>query len=114
MKRIFPEPMTTLAEAEIPLEGIRAYLSRADKHQVIFRQFDQDVDLPEHAHADQVGFVLEGRIDLTVDCRENTFRKGDTYHIPAGVRHSGKIFSGYADITFFDEPDRYSRKEADR
>ena len=27
------------------------------------------------------------------------------------VKHSGKIYNGYADITFFNEPNRYSPKE---
>jgi hypothetical protein len=27
-----------------------------------------------------------------------------------GVLHSGKIYAGYADITFFNEPSRYSKK----
>lgn len=73
--------------------------------------FADDVDLPEHAHGAQTGFVLEGRIDLIIDGQECTFGKGDRYHIPAGVRHSGRIHAGYADITFFDEPSRYAVKK---
>ncbi len=38
------------------------------------------------------------------------YTKGDRYYIPEGVKHSGKIFAGYADITFFDEPNRYTKK----
>ena len=76
-------------------------------------QFENDVDLPEHAHAAQVGFVLNGRIDLTVDGVKHEYTKGDIYYIPAGVNHSGKIYAGYADITFFDEPDRYQSKHND-
>jgi len=30
-------------------------------------QFEQEVDLPEPSRAAQVGFVLEGKIDLGVD-----------------------------------------------
>lgn len=110
MKKHFPEPITRLPEADIPLEGITAYLSQSETHQIIFMAFDEDADLPEHSHAAQVGFVLEGKIDLTIDGEKRTFAKGDRYHIPGGVRHSGKIHAGYADITFFDEPDRYKAK----
>ena len=110
MSDIFPEPITSLPQADIPLEGIKAYLSQADTHQIIFMEFEKDVDLPEHTHAAQVGIVLEGRIDLTVDGDQQTFTKGDRYYIPAGVVHSGKIYAGYADITFFNESDRYSPK----
>mgnify|MGYP001544293419 FL=1 len=106
----FADPIEKLPQADIPLDGIHAYLSQSDTHQVIFMHFEKDVDLPEHAHAAQVGFVLEGRIDLTIDGELQSYRKGDRYYIPEGIRHSGKIHAGYADITFFNEPDRYSAK----
>ena len=108
MSEFFPEPITKLPEADIPLAGLKAYLSQSDKHQILFMQFEEDVDLPEHAHEAQVGFVLEGKIDLIISGKKDTFDRGDRYYIPAGVKHSAKIYAGYADITFFDEPNRYS------
>jgi len=108
---VFPEPIRELPEADIPLEGVTAHLSESGTHQILFMQFEKDVDLPEHAHAAQVGFVLEGRIDLEIDGERKSFTKGDRYCIPAGVKHSGKICAGYADITFFAEPNRYSSKQ---
>ncbi len=110
--KTFPDPIRILPEADIPIDGINAYLSQSDTHQIIFMEFEKDVDLPEHSHAAQVGIVLEGRIDLVIGGRKATYSKGDRYYIPKGVLHSGKIYSGYADITFFDQPDRYSRKSA--
>jgi quercetin dioxygenase-like cupin family protein len=110
MDDIFPDPIRNLPEADIPLDGIRAYLSQSTGHQIIFMQFSQTVDLAEHAHAAQVGFVLEGRIDLLIAGESLTYLKGDRYYIPAGVPHSGKIHAGYADITLFDEPGRYRAK----
>ncbi len=111
MSEVFPSPIRNLPEADIPLEGVKAYLSQSDTHQIIFMEFEKDVDLPEHAHAAQVGIVLEGKIDLTVDGKKKTYAKGDRYYIPEGVLHSGRIYAGYADITFFAQPNRYSRKQ---
>lgn len=110
MPDIFPEPILTLPEADIPLKGIKAYLSQGDNHQIIFMEFSEDVDLPEHAHQSQWGIVLEGKIDLVIDKVKKTYTKGDRYFIPAGTVHSGKIYSGYADITFFNQKDRYAIK----
>lgn len=110
MNTIFPEPIMKLPRADIPMDGLKAYLSQAENHQIIFMEFDADVNLPEHSHAGQLGVVLEGRIDLTIGGNKHTFTKGDRYFIPNGVPHSGKIYAGYADITFFDEPDRYKAK----
>jgi len=111
MKNIFPDPIRSLPEADIPLDGVKAYLSQAADHQLIFMQFEKDVDLPEHSHAAQVGFVLKGKIELTVDGVKTGYEKGAIYYIPENVKHSGKIHAGYADITFFNESDRYKAKK---
>jgi hypothetical protein len=90
MSHVFPEPIKSLPEADIPLDGVTAYLSQSNTHQILFMVFDKNVDLPEH--------------------EKRCFTKGDRYYIPAGVKHSGKIYAGYADVTFFNEPNRYSSK----
>jgi len=110
VKSIFPEPISNLPEADIPLSGIKAFLSQAENHQIIFMEFEEDADLPEHSHAAQVGIVIEGKIDLKINYELKTYEKGSIYYIPSGTKHSGKIYAGYADITFFDEPDRYKQK----
>jgi len=107
MKTIFPEPILNLPQADIPIEGVSAYLSQSNNHQILFMEFSEDADLPEHSHGSQVGIVLEGKIDLTIDGVKNTYEKGDRYFIQEGTKHSGKIYAGYADITFFNEKDRY-------
>lgn len=111
MEEIFADPIRNLPEADIPLKGIKAYLSQSVDHQILFMQFSEDVDLSEHSHAAQVGIVLEETIELVIDGKKNTFRKGDRYYIPQGTKHSGKIFSGYADVSFFGDPARYSTKK---
>ncbi len=107
MKSVFPEPIAKLPLADIPLDGCKAYLSQGSGHQILFMEFEKDVDLPEHAHDAQLGIVLEGRIDMTIDGKTCTYQKGDRYYIPTGVKHSGKIYAGYSDITFFGEENRY-------
>jgi quercetin dioxygenase-like cupin family protein len=110
MSDVFPQPIKNLPEADIPLDGVTAYLSQADTHQILFMEFEKDVSLPEHTHAAQVGIVLEGKIELVIDGKSRCLSRGDRYYIPRGVKHSAKIHAGYADIAFFDEPNRYSPK----
>ena len=110
MTEIFPEPIRHLPEADIPLNGLKAYLSQSDDHQILFMQFDEDVEIPEHSHESQWGVVLAGRIDLLVDGIEQTYTKGDRVFIPKRAKHSAKIYAGYADISFFNQKDRYKRK----
>jgi quercetin dioxygenase-like cupin family protein len=108
---IFPDPILNLPEADIPLKGLKAYLSQGDDHQIIFMEFSEDVDLPEHSHEPQWGIVLEGKIELSIDGVRQVFTKGDRYFIPSGVKHSGKIFAGYADMTYFGQKSRYKAKK---
>jgi quercetin dioxygenase-like cupin family protein len=110
MSEIFPEPIRNLPEADIPFKGIKAYLSQSESHQIIFMEFSEDVEVLEHSHESQWGIVLEGKIDLILEGAKRTYSRGDRYFIPKGVKHSAKINAGYADITFFNEKERYKTK----
>ncbi len=112
MDSIFPEPILSLPQADMPFDGVTAHLSQADGHQIIFMHFAEDTPLPEHAHAPQWGVVLEGRIDMTIDGVSKTYARGDRYFIPDGAKHSGMIHAGYADMTFFAQKDRYRAKQS--
>jgi mannose-6-phosphate isomerase-like protein (cupin superfamily) len=107
MHDTFPEPIRGLPRAAMPLPGATAYLSQGSDHQVVFASFSEDADLPEHSHAAQWGVVLEGKIEFTFQGMTRTYRKGDHYFIPAGVKHSGRLFAGYADVTFYAQRDRF-------
>jgi quercetin dioxygenase-like cupin family protein len=110
MAEIFPEPIRSLPEADIPLSGLKAYLSQSDNHQILFMEFGEDAEVPEHSHESQWGVVLEGKIDLAIEGIKRTYTKGDRVFIPKGAKHSAKIYAGYADISFFNEEDRYKEK----
>lgn len=110
ISEVFPKPILSLPEADVPLEGVKAYLSQSINHQIIFMEFEKDVSVPKHSHEAQWGIVLEGQIDLVIDGKLNTYSKGDRYFIPKGVNHSAFIYAGYSDCTFFNQKDRYMKK----
>ncbi len=110
MPEVFPEPIRSLPQADVPLSGAKAYLSQSENHQIVFWKFDEDVEVPEHSHESQWGVVLEGKIDLVIEGVKRTYTKGDRVFIAKGAKHSAKIYAGYADISFFNEKDRYKRK----
>ena len=107
---VFPEQIRQLPEADLGIEGATGYLLQCADHQVIFWEFGKDVEVPPHSHEAQWGVVLEGTIALTIEGKENIYKKGDRYYVPKGAIHSAKIYAGYADITFFDQADRYMPK----
>jgi quercetin dioxygenase-like cupin family protein len=111
MSQVFPKPIADLPEADVPINGIKAYLSQGLKHQIVFMEFAEDVDVPEHFHESQWGIVLEGKIELTTDGVKNVFVKGDRFFIPKNIKHSAKIWAGYASMEFFNQVDRYKEKK---
>lgn len=107
---VFPEFIRAISQADIKLQGATAYMMSEENNQMLCMEFCNDVDLPEHSHRAQWTVVLAGKIELSINgCREE-FTRGDRYYIPEGVVHSGRIYAGYADITFFNQPDRYTFK----
>ena len=110
MSRVFPDPIVNLPAADVPIDGVRAYLSQSEGHQIVFMEFSKEVDVPEHSHESQWAVVLEGRIDIVIGGEKLALGKGDQYFVPKGVKHSARIYAGYADVTFFNQQDRYRKK----
>lgn len=108
---LFPEIITGLPGADIPIKGLHAYLFQGERQQMVFMTFEKDAEIPAHSHEAQWAVVLEGEIELTIAGETRTLRKGDTYFIPRNVVHSAKIKAGYKDLTLFDQKDRYKTKE---
>ena len=106
----FPKIISKLPEADIPVEGLSSYLFQGNDHQILFMEFEHEVEVPEHSHGAQWGAVLSGEIEITIDGKILNFTKGDTYFIPANTKHSAKITAGYKDVTLFDQKDRYKEK----
>ena len=111
MKSVFPKSIQNLPEADIPLNGVKAYLSNGKNHQIIFMEFEKDVDIPEHTHDAQWEIVVEGKVDLVVEGLKKTYKKGETFFIPNKAKHSAKVYSGYSSVAFFNQKDRYKIKK---
>ncbi|MCP2520374.1 cupin domain-containing protein [Candidatus Aminicenantes bacterium AC-335-B20] len=106
----FPEIIKKLPKVNIGIDGVNAYLFQGENQQIIFMSFKKDVEIPEHSHEAQWGVILDGEMELIIENKKYIFRKGDTYFIPKGVKHSAKIKKGYKDITLFNQKDRYKVK----
>ena len=111
MKSVFPKPILKLPRADVNLAGAKLYLVNGENEQVVFMEFEKDVDMPEHAHASQFEVVLEGKVDYFEDGIKHVYKKGDTFFVPKDKKHSAKIHAGYTSIVFFDQKDRYKKKQ---
>ncbi len=111
MTSIFPEPILNLPEAEIPLDGAKAFLFQGERYQIIFMEFEKDVEVTEHSHESQWEIVLDGKVDYFERKIKYTYKRGDRFYIPAGTKHSAKVYKGYAAMAFFNQKERYKKKK---
>ena len=94
-------------QADIPLPGVRAWISQAKDHQVVFFDIDPTGEVPPHSHGEQWGVAIAGEMELTIDGQVRRYGPGDTFHIPAGAVHSARFLSHFRSIDVFADADRY-------
>ena len=110
MSECYPDIFEALPDIDVPLDGVRGKLLQAGEWQVVFFEIEPIGEIPPHTHGAQWGVVLEGEMELTVDGRTETMKKGDTYFIPSGAVHSATFKTRFRAMDLFTEPDRYKRK----
>ncbi len=66
----FPNIITKLPAADIPIRGLNSRLLQGENSQVLFMIFDQDVNVPEHSHAAQWGSFWMERWPLPLMVRK--------------------------------------------
>jgi quercetin dioxygenase-like cupin family protein len=107
----FPKVIKDLPEADLPFNGVRAWILQGEKQQLIFFEMESIAIVPEHSHTyPQWGMVIHGQMKLTVDNKTRLYRKGDEYLIPAQAKHSATFPTKARVMDFFQEKTRYKTK----
>ena len=109
-KILFPEMIENLPDIEIPFPEIKGKLFQGQGMQAVFFSAEGPGEIPPHQHQAQWGVLLEGEIELTVDGKTQTLRRGDSYFVPSGSVHSIRVLSPMKALDFFNEPSRYKSK----
>ena len=103
----FPDFIRGIPEADLPFEGLRGWLLQSEGGQVLFVEADVDAAVTEHSHGDQWGIVVDGEMELIIGAETAIYRRGDSYYIPAEVKHGARLFAGFKALDYFKDPDRY-------
>lgn len=102
----FPDFILACPRPDSPFD-MKAHIVPSPYVLPMFYEIDTDVVIPEHAHGAQWGVVLDGVMEFTIDGVTREYHRGDTYYVPAGVRHIARISAGYKGIDVFEDADRY-------
>ncbi len=50
--------------------------------------FEAHVEIPVHSHPhEQVGYVVKGRVEMTIEGKKYALKQGDSYYAPSNVPH---------------------------
>jgi quercetin dioxygenase-like cupin family protein len=83
----------------------RRVLACSDEMMVVQFTFEKDVAVPEHTHPhDQVGYVVSGRMRMTIGDLTRDCSPGDSYHAPPDVAHSGLALEPSVVVDVFSPP----------
>jgi quercetin dioxygenase-like cupin family protein len=85
------------------IDGIRMKtLVYGEKSLMTEFRLSKGADLPAHQHPhEQTGYLVSGRIDLTIDGIVHVVRPGDSWCIPGGVTHSAKVLEDAVAVEVF-------------
>lgn len=103
----YAEMITKLPRIDVPLAGVRGWLSQGAEQQTVFFDIDPIGEIPPHSHGAQWGVMVEGEMELTIDGETTRYGAGDSYFIPAGTIHSARFLTRVRVIDVFADRDRY-------
>jgi quercetin dioxygenase-like cupin family protein len=74
---------------------------------------ERDSCVPDHGHVnDQVGYIVYGKMEVTINGIVQVLNPGDSYAVPGGVRHSARALQDTLAIDVFSPPRNDYRTEA--
>lgn len=101
-------------EAVEMFDGVyRRTMGTTDEAMLCQFQFEANSTVPLHHHMnDQVGYVVSGKVEITVGKTIQIMNAGDSYAIPGGIQHSLKVIEDSILIDVFSPPREDYRTEA--
>ena len=102
---------TATREVKELLPGILARTFWGEKMLAAVVDLDPNTELPQHSHPhEQIGIVLEGQLELTIDGVTKVLKPHDIYIIPGEMPHEAKTYSQPAKVLDIFSPVREEYK----
>ncbi|HEY63709.1 MAG TPA: cupin domain-containing protein [Caldilineae bacterium] len=80
----------------------RRTLGTGERGMLIEVRAEPGVQLEAHSHpAEQIGYVVSGEVELTIDGTPYRFSQGDSYAIPGNVPHSARFLTSCVLAEYF-------------
>lgn len=108
---------TTVRVADVePVEMMagawRRTLATGERMMISHVTLDKGAAVPMHKHPhEQVGYVVEGRMRMTIGSDVYEFEPGDSYFIPGDVEHDAVAVTDCVVLDIFSPPREEYRRE---
>lgn len=86
------------------IDGLEVHVDHTSTGTVYFVTAEKEVVFPEHAHAAQWTIVVTGSCTFTAKGESKVYNAGETYFIPAGLKHQITLHAGYSEVDYVDDP----------
>ena len=84
---------------------VRRTLAQGDSMMICEFTFEADVTVPIHTHPhEQVGYVVSGRVRMTIDGESFDLGAGDSYYAPSNVPHGALTLEPSVVVDTFNPP----------
>lgn len=91
----------------------RRTMATTDEAMLCQFHLEKDSIVPLHHHMnDQVGYVISGKLELTIGDKVQVINPGDSYAIPGGIEHRATALEDSIIIDVFSPPREDYRTEA--
>lgn len=104
MLPVFADIIKKVPERNYGIDGLEVHVDHTSTGTVYFVSAEKEVVFPEHAHKAQWTVVVSGECRFTANGKTCTYKKGDTYFIPEGMRHQITLCPGYSEVDYVDDP----------
>jgi quercetin dioxygenase-like cupin family protein len=94
-----------IAQVEMRPGVYRRTMATTDEAMVCEFFLERGVEVAPHSHMnDQVGYIVYGKIEVTIGNEVRLLNPGDSYAIPGGVVHSAHVLADTLEIDVFSPP----------
>jgi quercetin dioxygenase-like cupin family protein len=83
----------------------RRTLAKSDSMMICEFKFEAEVTIPIHSHPnDQVGYIVEGSVEMTIDGKTYKLGKADSYSAPSNIPHGAHTLEPTVIVDTFSPP----------
>ncbi len=108
---MFHEIIKKIPTRDYQIDGLEVHVDHTTTGTVYFVSAEKEVAFPEHSHAAQWTIVVTGSCTFTANGESKTYNAGETYFIPAGLKHQITLHAGYSEVDYVDDPSDGEIKE---